>query len=455
MEIKFGASAYRRTNGRLPELRLVNMFLESMPASDGGVVLLSRRALVASTSAGTGPVTGVHWRDGLFGGDVFCVSGGVLYRGTTALGAIAGTGPVSFASSDFELVITAGAAAYSYNGTDLAPIAFPDGASVAAVAIIGDMFVFLRAGTHKFYWSAVLDGRTVDPLWFASAEAAPDALLDIVAIGDALWLLGSSTIESWILTGDLDLPFERIDQRLYRKGTAATGCAIDVDNAMFWIGSDCVVYRASEVPLRVSDHGIEERIARSTSRSAFSFSQEGHVFFCVRLDDATFAYDAATQQWCEFTSYGRANFRARCAASKGSDVLLGDDASGSLWGLSGSSEPDGAFERLFTAAFRIAGGAAQVHRLNVDVNVGWTELLDGQGSDPQLEMRYSRDAGATWSDWDASSMGRQGHYRERPEWRALGMFDFPGAMFEFRCTDPVDLRLSGVFVNEAGGGRSR
>ena len=82
-------------------------------------------------------------------------------------------------------------------------------------------------------------------------------------------------------------------------------------------------------------------------------------------------------------------------------------------------------------------------------------MLAGQGSDPLVEMRYSRDAGATWSSWDGVSMGRQGHYRERPEWRALGLFDAPGALMEFRCTDPVALRLSSVLVNEPVGGRSR
>jgi hypothetical protein len=35
------------------------------------------------------------------------------------------------------------------------------------------------------------------------------------------------------------------------------------------------------------------------------------------------------------------------------------------------------------------------------------------------------------------------------------MFDEPGALFEFRTTEPVGFRVSGVFVNEQGGGRSR
>jgi hypothetical protein len=52
-------------------------------------------------------------------------------------------------------------------------------------------------------------------------------------------------------------------------------------------------------------------------------------------------------------------------------------------------------------------------------------------------------------------IGAQGQYRARPQWRRQGLFDPPGAMFEFRCTDPVDFTVSGVSINEPGGGRSR
>jgi hypothetical protein len=75
----------------------------------------------------------------------------------------------------------------------------------------------------------------------------------------------------------------------------------------------------------------------------------------------------------------------------------------------------------------------------------------GQGSDPIIEMRYSRDAGQTWSNWYPGFLGKIGEYRARAIWRRLGLFDFPGAMFDFDCTDPVSLRISDVNVNDGGG----
>jgi hypothetical protein len=52
-------------------------------------------------------------------------------------------------------------------------------------------------------------------------------------------------------------------------------------------------------------------------------------------------------------------------------------------------------------------------------------------------------------------LGATGEYRTVPTWRRLGQFDFPGALFEFRVTDPVDFRVSAVKANDPLGGRER
>lgn len=454
--VPFGTGAYRRDAGHFAEIRCVNMFAETTPTAEGNVALISRWGLTSHASHGDGPADAVMRREGVFGSDLFTVSGSGLYRGSTLLGTIAGTGPVSWAFSDLELVLTRGGSAYSYNGTDLAAIAFPDSADVTAVTFLAGLFVFARADSAKFYWSAVLDGRTINALDFATAESSPDPLRDVITMRGNLYLLGSETIETWFPTGDVDLPFTRVDQRLYPKGVIATGCALELDNTLFLIGSDGLVYRLGEVLERLSDHGIEERIQNSDSYKAFSIETEGHKNFVVRLSQGTWAYDAATQQWWEIRSYGRNNFRGQCAVSAGLDVYLGDDEDGTVWTLTETPEDGGdTLESLFMAGFRIAGGTQPIDNLQLEANVGWTEYLTGQGADPVVEMRASRDAGATWGNWRSSKLGQQGRYRNRARWTRLATFDAPGALFEFRITDPAPRRVSGVTVNEAGGGRSR
>lgn len=454
-KILYGKSAYKRSNGNLPELKLVNMFVESAPTADSGVTILSRLGLEESSEVGAGPTYGVFSQPGTYDGDLFTLSGNTLYRGSDALGYIDGGGPVSWAASAREVVVTRGATAYSYNGFNLQPISFPDAADVTSVTFLAGLFVFARANTHRFYWSAVLDSRTIDALDFASAENEPDELLDTVRVGDYLFLLGQNSTEVWAPGGTVDAPFRRIEGRLYGKGVISTGCAWEQDNSLTFVGHDGMVYRIAEVPQRISDHGIEERIQESGSVLAFTFIHEGHNFFCIRLDLGTFVFDAATGQWCEFQTYNRSNFRVRCAATQGRTVLLGDDQAGKVWTLAGHEDGTDPVVKQFTGAFPLKGGKETVDSLDVEANTGHTDLLSGQGSQPILEMRASRDATATWGTYRQANLGSQGRYRTRTRYRRVGSFDAPGAVFDFRCSDPVPLRVSSVTVNEPGGGRSR
>ena len=454
--IAYGAGAYRRDNGNLPELRLRNMFLEAAATAERNTVLLSRRGLVRDSEPGNGPVTGIFSEPGVFGGDVFTISGGRLYRGETDLGAIGGSGPVTFAASDTELAVTAGATLYRYHATDgLDAISFPDGADVLSIVFHDGLFLAVRDDTQRWYFSATLDADTWGALDYASAERRPDPLLDIRVLNDTAFLFGATTIEPWANTGDAELPYSRIEQRLFDKGLWATGCVEEIDNTLVFVGDDGMVYRLAEVPQRVSDHGIEERIASSATVGTFAYQYEGHSFFCLRLDAGTFQFDLATGQWSELASYGRANFRGRCAVSVGTEVLFGDDGEGVIWRFGGWDDDGVPVERLFTAAAAIPGGALAINNIGIEANSGWTSLLAGQGSNPTAEMRASRDAGATFGNWRSAPLGQQGRHRTRTQWRRLGLFDAPGALFEFRCTDPVSFRVSSVRVNEAGGGRSR
>jgi hypothetical protein len=466
--IPYGSRTYRRENGNFPELSLINMFLERALTSENQVALLSRLGLglLATMPGSAFNIVGMYSKLGTLSGDVFTItrsataSDGKLHRGTTAISGTVGVpGPVSFAGGFGELLIAAGALLSRYNGTAHNNPSFPDGANVRAVEFIGSLFVVVRADTSgKFYWSAPLDGNSWDALDFATAEREPDSLLDVKALGDNIWLFGQQSIESWAHTGDADLPFTRIEQVAFDQGIMATGCVVPADNTLFFIGSKRVVYRLGQVPERISDHGIEERLAASTNARLFTFWYQGHEFVCMRLDDETLVYDCSTQEWTEFQS-SEGNWIVAYAAMQGKTAYLGHATTGQIMGWSEWDDMGAALERRFAVAQQL-DDPLSVDRLQLWVNSGQSDVLEGQGSEPLVEMRYSQDAGQTWSAWEATdlgnaSIGGTGAYRTVPEWRALGMFDFPGMIFEFRLTDPVPFRVSAVKINEKGGGRSR
>lgn len=455
-DLFYGTGAYRRDRGTMPDLPVLNMVVEKSPAAKRGFILQSRPGMIEAGEVGSGPIHGMYQRSGAIGGNRYTVSGGSLYKDTTSLGAVAGSGPVSFAASPYNLLLTRGATLYSYNGSVFAAetVPGPDGEvqEVRAVAHLAGYEIAIIKGTNKFNFR-LANATEWDGLDYANAENEPDELIDVQVIDDILVLLGSESVEFWPKTGDATIPFRPMDGRVFEKGVIDTGCACRFDNTMAWIGNEGVVYVSANVPTRISDAGIEERIEKSSSYALYSYFFEGTEYLALRLSQGTWIFSAASKEWSEFGSYDRSNWRANCVAQ---GPIFGDDETGKLWVFHNDHvDAGGVLERRIRAALSIEGGAGSVNNLRVACNPGTTKDLNDQYSSPVIEMRRSRDGGRTWSEWRPTKLGVQGDYRQRSEWRALGMFDDPGAIFEFRVTDPVDLRISNIAANEPTGGRSR
>ncbi len=446
MDLAYGRGAYQRTRGNLPELSVINMFVEQSRAEQRQVIMQSRKGLVEDTEVGTGPVRGVFQEDGVLGGAQFVVSGYDLYEDEILVGTINGDGPVSFAAIEDQIIVNAGESIWHWDGTTLTEVTFPDSADVTAVGFSSGYFIALRANTGQWYFSALYDGTSWDGLDFATAESEPDALLDVLLLDGAPVFFGVNSVEFWSPTGDPDIPFSPVQLRSFEQGIFATGCAAQVDNSFYFIGSDKIVYRNDSVPQAISDDGVFERISASAGLRMFLLTDERHKFICVRGDTFTMAYDVTTGEWCEFQTYGRTNFRAGPG--------MGDDETGVVWRFEGYADNGEPLERRIRAGAQLME-PLRVANLRLVSEVGTTPFLAGEYIDPIIEMRSSDDAGSTWSAWEQETLGEQGQYRQRVEWRALGMFDDPGMLFEFRVTAPVSWRLSGVEINAAGGGRGR
>jgi hypothetical protein len=401
---------------------------------------------------GSGPINGMFAKAGTFGGDKFALSGSTLYRVASSLGTVTGTGVARFAGGYGETLVTRGGTLYSYNGTDLADSTFAgdQSNSVASVCFINSLFVAIDAGSARFYWSAPLDGRSWDVLDFATAEREPDSLLDIARLGNNIWLFGQNTVEAWAHTGAADLPFTSIPSVLFDKGIHSTGAMVPADNSLFFISQDNMPYRIGEVPQPIGHNGIVERISDSSAARMFTFWHGGHELVAIRLDTMTLVYDCATQEWCEFQTSG-GNWIAAHAAMQGDTAYFGSSADGSLMTFSGWQDLGDALERRFSFAQQL-DAATSINSVRLWCNGGQTDDLT---FDPVIELRLSDDAGQTWSEWDQDTLGMTGNYRTVPEWRALGMYDFPGVMGEVRVTDAVPFRLSAVKVNDPSAGRSR
>lgn len=449
MRISFGLSSYERAEGDLPALPVINMYAEKAPTEEGQVVLQSRRGVVDNeVTLGDGPVDQLFQRDSVLSSALFGVSDGTLYSGGTSIGAIDGTGHVSIAGYESFLFAAAGGGLWGYDGSALGEIAFPDDADVTKVIVGASRAIVIREDTGKFYWSSAL-GTTIGPLNFATAESQPDDLLDCLFIDDILILFGAETVEFWPNVNDDTLPFQPLEGRVFEKGVKATGAATAIGSTFAWVTNTNEVC-VQDVANVISNEGLEARIAASTTVRLFQFFIDGTELLALRLDGETQVYNPRTQMWSEFASYGQGNWIPQCYAGGvfGSSV----DGKTLVWG-DDYSDLGSVLERRWRAGLPFDAAGISISNVQVRCNVGQTGFLTGQYADPVIEMRMSRDAGQTWGAWKQASLGQQGQYRDKAQWRALGMASYPGLFMEFRVTDPVPFRLSAVDINLPYGGR--
>ena len=443
MPLEYGKGAYKRDRGNLPPLETVNMFVEQ--SNSQGVVMQSRLPLAVVETIGAGPVQASLVRDGVFNGERFTISGNIAYRGTVELGAVVGSGPASIAVRGGEVLFNAGGPIYSYNGTDFIAVTFPDSSNVTKIFYTAGYFIAIEAGTGYLFFSAVNDGRTWDALDFFEVESEPDAVLDIVTLDGVLVAGGKDSIEFFAPTGNADLPYSPIQQRVFEQGVFATGCMVQDDNTFFFIGFDQILYRNGNVPEALGGDWLTERIALSSTVRLYLLKDQRHKFVCIRLDTETWALDITTGEIFELRSYGRANFRC------GPDY--GDDETGKIWQFVdyGADNDEGIVERIVTAGERLISPKTYDNVL-VECEVGTTPFLTGDYTNPAIEFRMSDDGGNIWTDWESDTLGERGDYRKYVEFRCLGQARYPGALFQARVTDPVSLRISGFYDNQAVNG---
>lgn len=444
--LQFGTSSYERAEGDIAALPVVNMYAEASPSE--GVVLQSRPGLSDRVAnMGSGPVRALYKRDGVVGGALLGVSGEKLYSGSTEVGTVLGSGPVSIAGNETGAMICAGNALHCYNGFTFADVPLPDDFNALKVIEGASRFVILRAGSGRYYFTPPL-AQTVDALDFATAESESDQVLDALFIDDILILFGAETVEYHANTTDNNLPFRAIEGRVIERGIKATGCATPFGPTFAWVTDQNTVCVGAETNI-VSNEGLEERIAASSAVSLWRFFIDGIEFLALRIDNETQVYSFRSQQWSEFASADQSNWIPCCYAGG----VFGSAIDGRTlqWG-SDKTDLGGTLERRFRAGAPINGGGMGINRLSLRCNPGQAPTI-GTYASPKCEMRLSRDAGRTWGTFRDTSLGTQGSYRQRIEWRALGMASQPGFLAEFRVTDPVDFRPSGVFYNEAWGGR--
>jgi hypothetical protein len=495
-------SSYVARSINAADNRMINLFPEVIPEGGKEPGFLNRApGLKLQRSVGTGPIRAL-WSHQTNGADFYVVSGTEVYKMTSLtatpvkLGDVADGGPVSIADNGTQLFFACNGPSYIYNEAtnEFKQITDPDFPGAATVGYLDGYFVFNEPNSQRIWVTALLDGTSIDPLDFASAEGSPDGLVAVNIDHREAWLFGTDSVEVWYDVGGTDFPLQRIQGAFNEIGCVAAFSIAKLDNSLYWLGTDArgqgIVYKANGYAgQRVSTHAIEYAIAQYGNISdalAYTYQQEGHGFYVLTFPsaNATWVYDAATQAWHERAGLVNGAFtrhRSNCQCNFGGETVVGDFENGNIytfdldvysdngqaqkWLRSWRALPTGQNNLKRTAHHSLqldAETGVGLNGLTNDTNVFLvTEAEDNlitESGDfilssitqipiepPQAMLRWSDDGGHTWSSEHWTSMGRIGEYGHRTIWRRLGMtLKLRDRVYEVSGTDPVKIAIVGA-----------
>jgi hypothetical protein len=461
-------SSYVARSVNAADARMVNLFPEIVPEAGKEPAFLNRApGLKLEFTAGFGPIRGL-W---VLAGNLYVVSRDKLYKVTpayvvTLIGTVANTsGPVSMADNGTQLFVACNGPSYIYNAnTDVfQQITDADFPGAVTVGYLDGYFVFNEPNSQKIWVTGLLDGTSVDPLDFASAEGSPDGVVGIIVDHGQLWVYGTNSIEVWYNSGNADFPFSRIQGAFNELGCAAAYSIAKMDNGLFWLGKDArgqgMVYRANGYSgQRISTHAVEWHIQQYGDLSdaiGYTYQQDGHSFYVLIFPsaDTTWVYDVATQAWHERAGFSNGDFTrhwSNCQAFFNNKVLVGDYRNANVYSFDLDDYSDnGSIQKWLRSWRALPTGQNNLkrtahHSLQLDCETG-VGLNLGQGSDPEVMLRWSDDGGHTWSNEHWVSIGKIGEYYRRAIWRRLGMtLKLRDRVYEVSGTDPVKIAIMGA-----------
>ncbi|MEO1503118.1 MAG: hypothetical protein AAFU68_02715 [Pseudomonadota bacterium] len=446
-------SATDLSNPGFSRERLLNLYIRSFPSGAKSPALIKRTAgLTAWLDLGTGAqvrellhVPG----DGL----LYAVSDGKLYSTPeTPAATQRGSGindnhnTTMAANQNGEVAIAAGGTYYTWDKTTFATPTMNALTGVQQVAGDGNYIFLADTSSGRIQSTAIGDVNTLAALDFANADEQPDRIRAIAWNGAYLYVLGTTTVETWRETGGNNFPYSREQGTTIMKGIAAARSIATEGNSIFYISQDWTVQeirdgRRYEVSTPALSRILQEYTDFSTVTGC-TFAEGAHKFYQIRFSDrASWSYDQKTTFWHERCSSQTDDLIpskiVSSAQAFGLQLIGGDD--GIIYKVDETAIKEGAdtlLRLIRTPPIVTDGDEVTLDRVGIDVKTGGTDI----GRDASIDLCISED-GETWSPPMTRNMGGFANRTRRVEWHGLGQAD--EHHLEFRITDPIDVSFYG------------
>jgi len=382
-------------------------------------------------------------------------AGTVTSRGTlnTAVGSVCMT------DNGTEILIVDGVNGYIYDTvaltfTQIVAAGFPNGC--VTCTFLGGRFIVEVPDSGTFQWSALYDGLTWPAANVATAEQSPDNILAVFVDRGQLFLLGDKTTEFWGVTASANQPFALIGGAVIEWGIAARASICKYNNSTVWLGRnrlgqvqvvELAGYNATpitgqELGFTINEFDVVE------DATAFAYMVNEHPMYQINFPNAdqSWVYDQSTTAWQQAsTDFGR--HLANTAVNFVNKIRVSDYRSGKIYTFDPTAYTDAG-----EVIRRRIRGRHVFDEYPISINEVWIDMRtgvatpSGDGSDPYVTMRSSKDGGNSWSSYRPASCGRQGEYQKRVAVRRWGTARSDW-VFEINFAEPIQFNVIGAWID--------
>jgi hypothetical protein len=438
--------------------RSVNWYpmLTEGPGEDAQIVLESAPGLSLVHDFGA-TVRGIRNVEGR----LFVVAGSYLHEvkngSATALGFVAGVGPVSMTNGTGQLCIVCGnvGAVFNLETGIISSITSEGWRGSNTVEFLDGYFVFVAPNTEQFYISAIDNASVFDALDFSSADSQPDSIVALIAMRGELYFMGTRSTEVWINSGNPDFPFTPYQGTPIDVGVAGTRALCNANDTLIWIGQTLrggpYVYALNGYqPVRISTQSVEQQLLRSTDISQatmWTYQDAGGEFVAIQAPglETTWVWDASSKLWHERGELEAGEWTpSRITFSAYADGVHYATDETKLYTMSRNDHTlaGDALVRERTWPHMVGNEyeAVAYHSL---------ELRCTTGEEPEgsITLEVSNDGGAVFGSPLRRSLGATGRRQQRVRWMPLGTCPAGGSrVHRLRCSSAVPLTIQGAVI---------
>lgn len=321
-----------------------------------------------------------------------------------------------------------------------------------------------QGGTRTFYTTGPTPYQMLFPgLFEALKDSSTDNLITHYENNREVWEIGERTAEVWFNSGGTNggFAFSRIPGVGPQIGCAAVHSITRAGTQLVWLGrneqgQNIVVVTSQYSWEKISTPAIDYEIAQYPVVSdaiGYAYEEGGNIFYMLTFPtaDITWCFDFTNQFWHQRASYDPATglfhrHRSNCYMDFGDERLVGDYQTGQMHLMSRNYYTDaGNPLRCVRRTPHLWLNATRARMFFSQLQVEFTPgvgLQTGQGSSPQVMLRYSDDGGFTWSNEYWTTIGKAGATKNRAIWRKLGQSR--DRVWEINFTDPVQRDIIGA-----------